>query len=250
MAEWGKIGMQWKKLMDGDSAADVTARVNAPVGNTGDSGKGARNAGGERLHERIEEIQKRVQERVHGGGGEGLGAKIEEYKKQARERAEENGEERKEREEERQDAIPDLARLGAYLDKTRDMVNERMKEVKGDEKKLAKARRVYPKVLEQVKKHIEEARDENGEFDPKALFPLPIPKEGQESLKAGIKAGKEGIKRGKGEVDDGEGRDQGIQKGREGTRRGLEEMKEYIGKRGSDGHNPEQAIPRKRNAKL
>lgn len=242
--EWEKIGIEWKKLMDGD---------NATVGKGG-AAPWDRHSGGEGLQKRIDEVTQRIQERIKNGDGEGmeeLFAKIEEYGKQARERkeqTEESGKERIERGEERQDAIPDIARLGEFLDKTRDMVKERMKEVKGDEKKLAKARKAYPKVVEQVKKQLDEARDENGELDPEALFAM-IPKEGQEGLINGIKAGKEGIKKGLGVVGDGEGRDQGIESGREGSRKGLEEMRKYIGKSG-DGHNPEQAVPKKRDAKL
>ena len=222
--EWEKIGTEWKKLMEGDNAAGVdTAAVGKGKG-SGSCSRPAprdRNSGGDDLHIRIEEIKKRT---------------------------EESDEERGGRKEERQDAIPDLATLGEFLDKTRDMVNERMKEVKGDEEKLAKARKAYPKIAEQVKKKLEEARNEDGEVDPKVLLSV-IPKEGQESLKGGIKASKDGIKRRKSGVDDGEGRDQGIEIGKEGVRRGLEEMKKYTGK-GGDGHNPEQAFPRKRGAKL
>ena len=255
--EWERIGTEWKKLMEGDNASGVDT---AAVGKGRGSGSGSRlasrgrNPGGDSLQKRIEEIKKRVQDEIENGSGEGkegLNAKIEEYKKRARERkeqTEESGEERGGRGEERQDAIPDMAKLGEFLDKTRDMVNERMKEVKGDEKKLAKARKAYPKIVEQVRKQLEEARNEDGEFDPKALLAV-IPKEGQEGLRDGIEAGKDGIKRGKGNVDDDEGKDQGIERGKEGTRRGLEEMKKYIGK-GGDGHNPEQAFRRKRDAKL
>lgn len=252
--EWEKIGMEWKRLMDGGNVAEASTQANAAVGRERGSGSGSRKPGSEGMQKRIEEIKKQVQNHIHSGNGEGtggLGAKIEEYKKQARERkeqAEENGEENRERGEQYQDVISDMAKLGEFLDKTRDMVDERMKEVKGDEKKLAKARKAYPKIVEQVKRQIEEARDEDGELDHGALFSM-IPKEGQEGLKGGIKAGKEGIKKGKGHVGDDEGRDQGIESGKEGTRRGLEEMKKYIGK-GGDGHNPEQTLPRKRDAKL
>jgi hypothetical protein len=255
--EWEKIGTEWKKLMEGDNAAGAdTAAVGKGKG-SGSRSRPAprdRNSGGDGLQKRIEEIKKRVQDQIDNGnreGMEGLDVKIEEYKERARERkeqTEEGDEVRGGRGEERQDAIPDLATLGEFLDKTRDMVNERMKEVKGDKEKLAKARKAYPKIAERVRKQFEEARNEDGDFHPKALFAV-IPKEGQEGLKGGIKAGKDGIKRGKGDVDDGDGRDQGIEGGREGARRGLEEMKKYIGK-GGDGHNPEQALHRKRGAKL
>ena len=249
--------MEWKKLMEGDNAAGVdTAAVGKGKGSASHSRPASRdrNPGGDGLQKRIEEIKKRVQDQIENGNGEGkdgLNAKIEEYRKWARERkeqTEESGEEHGGRGEERQDAIPDMAKLGEFLDKTRDMVNERMKEVKGDEKKLAKARKAYPKIVEQVKKQLEEACSGDGEFDPKALLAV-IPKEGQEGLRDGIKAGKGGIERGKGNVDDDERKDQGIERGKEGTRRGLEEMKKYIGK-GGDGHNPEQAFRRKRDAKL
>lgn len=195
--EWGKIGMEWKKLME-------------------DEGLGAK----------IGESRKRI-----GGSQEG---------------AEASSEQRKMRGEERWDAISDLEKLGAYLDKTRDMVNERMKEIKGDERKLARARKAFPRILEWVKKQLDEARDENGEFDLEALFPM-IPKEGQEAFRRGIKASKEGIRGGEGEADDSEGGEHGIEKGKEGRREGLEEMK-YVGK--GDMHNNEQVTPRKRDAKL
>ncbi|KAF8547354.1 hypothetical protein OG21DRAFT_1490298 [Imleria badia] len=251
--EWEKIGSDWKKLMEGDNTSTVNTAVGKGKGSPSGSGPAPwdRTPGGEGLQKRIEEIKKRVQGQVGGGDGEGmegLDAKIEEFKRQARERKEQTEEGGKEGGERGEDAIPDMAKLGEYLDKTRDMVNERMKEVKGDEKKLAKARKAYPKIAEQVKKHLEEARDENGEFDPKVLFAM-IPKEGQDGIKDGINAGKEGVKRGKGVVDDGEGRDQGIERGKEGMRRGLEEMRKGVGK-GGDGHNPEQAVRRKRDAKL
>ncbi|KAF8432941.1 hypothetical protein L210DRAFT_960253 [Boletus edulis BED1] len=251
--EWEKIGVEWKRLLDGDNVATV----DAAIGKGNGSGRSrsvsrGRTPGGDGVQKRIEEIKKRIQEHMDDGeGSEGLNAKIEEYKKQARERSEQTEESSKEhgdREEEHEDTIPDIAKLGEFLDKTRDMVNERMKEVKNDEKKLAKARKTYPKITEQVRKQLDEARNEDGEFDPKALFAI-IPKEGQEGLKNGIQSGKEGIKRGSGDVDDGEGRDQGIGRGKEGTRTGLEEMRKYIGK-GGDGHNPEQAVRRKRDAKL
>ena len=253
--EWEKIGSDWKKLMDGDNAVPVNAAVGK--GKWSPSGSGSRPApwdrtpGGDGLQKRIEEIKKRVQGQVDSGDGEGmegLNAKIEEYKKRARERGEQTEESSKEVGERGEDAIPDIAKLGEFLDQTRDMVNERMKEVKGDEKKLAKARKAYPKIAAQVKKQFDEARNEDGELDPKALFAM-IPKEGQDGIKDGINAGKEGVKNGKGVVDDGEGRDQGIERGKEGTRRGLEEMRKNIG-RGGDGHNPEQAVRRKRDAKL
>ncbi|KAG6369619.1 hypothetical protein JVT61DRAFT_14188 [Boletus reticuloceps] len=251
--EWEKIGVEWKKLLDDDNVATV----DAAIGKRNGSGRSrsvsrGRTPGGDGVQKRIEEIKKRVQEHMDDGEGtEGLNAKIEEYKKQARERGEqteESSKEHGEREEKHEDTIPDIAKLGEFLDKTRDMVSERMKEVKSDEKKLAKARKAYPKITEQVRKQLDEARDEDGEFDPKALFGM-IPKEGQEGLKNGIKSGKEGIRRGNGDVDDGEGGDQGIERGKEGTRRGLEEMRKYIDK-GGDGHNPEQAVRRKRDAKL
>lgn len=183
--EWEKIGMEWKRLMDGDNGADASTRVNTAVG------KGR---------------------------------------------------------EERRNAIPDMAKLGEFLDKTRDMVNDRMKEVKSDEKKLAKARETYPKIVEQVKKQLEEARDEDGELDLEVLLAM-IPKEGQAGSKGSIDAGKGGVQRAKGHVDGGEGRDQDIERGKECMRRGSEETKKYIGK-GGHGNNPEQPFHRKRDAKL
>ncbi|KIJ69712.1 hypothetical protein HYDPIDRAFT_104323 [Hydnomerulius pinastri MD-312] len=261
--EWEKIGTDWKRLMEGGSSGGDAGAAPKGFGGKG-QGKGPKGGfgggkpGGEGLQKRIDEIKKRVQERVNEGGGEGsegLNSKIEEFRKRAVEQknqVEEGGEERKERAEERKDehadAIPDLAKLGEYLDKTRDMVNERMKEVSGDEKKLAKARKAYPKVMEGIKKQFEEMRLENGELDPEALLAM-IPKEGMDGIESGVNAGKEGIKRGKGGGEGDEGRDAGIERGREGTRRGLEEMKKYIGK-GGDGQNPEQSIPKKRDAKL
>ncbi|KAH0840368.1 hypothetical protein J3R83DRAFT_1391 [Lanmaoa asiatica] len=252
--EWENIGTEWKKLMESDNMADVSTK-----GKGSSSGLGLRPApwdiqpGSKGPQKRIEEIKKRAQHQVDNGSEEsmeGLDAKIEEHKTQARERREkaENGEWRKERGGERQDAIPDMAKLGEYLDKTPDMVNGRMGEVNGDEKKLSKARKPYPKIVEQVKRQLEGAPNEDGEFNPKALFAI-VPREGQECLKGDIKAGREGTKRGKGHVDDTEGRGQGIERGKEDTRRGLEDMKKYVG-RGGDDHNAEQTFPRKRGAKL
>ncbi|KAG8219100.1 hypothetical protein J3R82DRAFT_4863 [Butyriboletus roseoflavus] len=244
MIEWEKIGMEWKRLINGDNAAaDVSTRVNITVDKEGGSGSGLRRASLDRKPS-SESLQKRIQDHAHSGNGEGmegLKAKMEEYKKQAcecKEQVEENGEEGKEHGEGRQDAIPDMAKLGEFLDKTRDMVNERMEEVKSDEKKLAKARKTYPKIMKRVKKQL----------DRKVLFAM-IPKQGQEGLKGSIEADKEGVKRGRGRVDDGEVGDQGIERGREGGQRGPEETKKYIGK-GGDGHLPEQTFPRKREAKL
>ncbi|KAH0840330.1 hypothetical protein J3R83DRAFT_1346 [Lanmaoa asiatica] len=135
--ECEKIGAEWKKLMDSDNTADVSTK-----GKGFSSALGSRLApwdrkpGSEGLQKRIEEIKKLVWGQVNNGSEEsmeGLNAKIEEYKKQARERKEKAKED------------------GEYLDETRDMVNEKMKEVKGDEKKLSKARIAYPKVVERVK---------------------------------------------------------------------------------------------------
>ena len=248
--EWGKIGTEWKKLMNGDNAAWVDAAVGKGRGSGSRSRLASRDQthGGQRPQKRIDEIKKRVQNQIENRNGEGieaLDAKIEEHEKQVLEHDEESVEERSAHAEERQDAIPDTTRLGELLDKARDMVNKRMEELKGDEKKLSTARKSYPKIIRQVKKQLDEACNEDGEFDLKALFTM-IPKEGQEGLNDGIEAGEEGIKRGKSNVGDDEGRGQGKERG---TWRGLKEMKKYISK-GGDGHNPEQASRRKRDAKL
>ncbi|KIK99005.1 hypothetical protein PAXRUDRAFT_605341 [Paxillus rubicundulus Ve08.2h10] len=155
--EWENIGADWKRLMEGGPGG---AAANGFWGKgRGKGGFGGGTPGGEGLQKRIDEIKKRVQERVDGGGEEegteGLGARIEEFRKRALERKSQGEEERKERGEERSDAVPDIAKLGEFLDRARDMVNERMKEVAGDEKKLAKARKAYPKIMEELKKQFE-----------------------------------------------------------------------------------------------
>ncbi|KAI9569235.1 hypothetical protein HD554DRAFT_594098 [Boletus coccyginus] len=247
--EWEKIGTESKKRVDGDDAAGV----NTAVGEEKRSGSRSRrspwdrNLGGEGLQKYIEEIKKGVQDQAGNGNGEsteGLDAKIEEYKKRTCERKEQR-EERGELGEERQDAIPNMAKLGEFLDKTQDMMDG-MKEVKSEQN--AKARKAHPRIAEQVKRQFEEVRNEDGKLDPKTMF-ANIQKQGWEGLRGGIRAGK-GAERGEGSVGDSEGRDQGIERGREGTEGALEEMEKYVAK-GVDGHNFEQArIPSKRDAKL
>ncbi|KAL4076491.1 hypothetical protein J3A83DRAFT_4227892 [Scleroderma citrinum] len=220
--EWEKIGVDWKRLMEGSGSAPGT-RPTKPVPST-DSGKFKGGFGGSvpsAVQRRVDDIAKHVVDRVENGGSEGmegLSARIEEYKKRA-----------------------DMKKLGEYLDKTRDMVKKRREELKGDEEKLTKARKAYPKVMEGLKQQFAGVRGEDGEIDLKKLVAM-IPKEGVEGVQNGLDAGNEGIDEGN------EGKEEGMRKGREGTRKGLEEMKKHI--KGGDGHNPEQLTRKKREAKL
>ncbi|KAH7923639.1 hypothetical protein BV22DRAFT_1036121 [Leucogyrophana mollusca] len=242
MVEWEGIGADWKKLMEGGGSAAKAKGVGGGFG-------GSKTPGGEGLQKRVDEIKKRVQTSVNSGGkegSEGLSTKIEEFKRRALERKE-RGEDGTEERKQGDKSIPDIAKLAEYLDRTRDMVNERRKEVAGDEKKLAKARKAYPKVMEAVKKQFEDMQRGGGDVSSEALWAM-IPKEAREGMEQGKEIGKDGVKRGKGSGEGVDGRNDGINRGKEGTRKGLEEMKKYIGK-GGDGHNPEQGT-RKRDAKL
>ncbi|KIM61442.1 hypothetical protein SCLCIDRAFT_870127 [Scleroderma citrinum Foug A] len=177
-----------------------------------------------------------------GEGLEGLNVKIEEHKKRVAEGKESSTDEPMEESGEDHLSAPDMKRLGDYLDKTRDMVKKRREELAGDEEKLTKARKTYPKVMEGLKKQFAGMRGEDGEIDLKKLAAM-IPKEGAEDMQKGLHAGKEGIKMG----ERNRGKEEGMKKGKEGTR--LEVAKKHIGE-GGGGHNPEQLMRKKRDSKL
>ncbi|KAH7905894.1 hypothetical protein BJ138DRAFT_704756 [Hygrophoropsis aurantiaca] len=243
MAEWEGIGASWKQLME--NGEDAMKRQD----NSHNGFVSGGNPGGERSQKRVDEIKQRIQKRMNGNGedGDGLGGRIEEFKKRALERKEQGNGRSEDREEHTEKSIPDIAKLEEYLDRTRDMVNERLEEVAGDERKLAKARKAYPKVLESVKKQFENMQLDGREMTPETLWAM-IPKEAREGMDLGKEAGKEGAKRGHGFGEGLDQMDDGLRTGKEGMRKGLEEMKKYVGK-GGDGHNPEQNI-KKRDAKL
>ncbi|KAG9317941.1 hypothetical protein JVU11DRAFT_2174 [Chiua virens] len=111
----------------------------------------------------------------------------------------------RDREQEHQDAIPDVAALGELLDELRDVVNGWMEELKGDEKKLAKAKEAYPKIMEEVIKAIKQAQNEGSRVDAQALFAF-VSKERQGGLEG-----------------DSKSRDQSLESGQDGDRNNLEQ---------------------------
>lgn len=238
--EWEKIGADWKQLMEGGSAPSPSRIGGAGIRKS--KGGFGRSIPGE-VQKRGDDIAKHVMGRVENGGGEGLNAKIEEYKKRVAEGRSQTDEPMEESSEDHLSA-PDMKKLGEYLDKTRDMVKKRREELTGDEEKLTKARKAYPKVMEGLKKQLAGMRGDDGEIDLKKLAAM-IPKEGAEGMQNGPHAGKEGIMMG----ERNRGKEEGMKKGKEGTRKGLEVVKNYIGK-GGDSHNPEQLMRKKRDAKL
>ena len=138
-------------------------------------------------------------------------------------------------------SVPDMKKLGEYLDKTRDMLNERKAELVGDEERLAKARKAYPKVMEGLKKQFAGMRREDGETDLKKLAQM-VSKGGANGMETALDAGEVRSKMSEGK----ERKEEGMKKGKTGIRKGLEEMKEYVGK----GGDSEQSMRKKRDAKL
>lgn len=242
--EWEKIGADWKQLMEGGSAPSThpSGVGGAAIGKS-KGGFGGSIPGG--VQKRADDIAKHVMDHVENRGGEGLeglNVKIEEHKKRVAEGKESSTDEPMEESGEDHLSAPDMKRLGDYLDKTRDMVKKRREELAGDEEKLTKARKTYPKVMEGLKKQFAGMRGEDGEIDLKKLAAM-IPKEGAEDMQKGLHAGKEGIKMG----ERNRGKEEGMKKGKEGTR--LEVAKKHIGE-GGGGHNPEQLMRKKRDSKL
>lgn len=242
--EWEKIGADWKQLMEGGSVPSThTSGVGSAAIGKSKRGFGGSIPGG--VQKRADDIAKHVMDRVENRGGEGLdglNAKIEEHKESVTEGKESSTDEPMEESCEDHLSAPDMKRLGDYLDKTRDMVKKRREELAGDEEKLTKARKAYPKVMEGLKKQFAGMRGEDGEIDLKKLAAM-IPKEGAEDMQKGLHAGKEGIKMG----ERNRGKEEGMKKGKEGTQ--LEVAKKHIGK-GGGGHNPEQLMRKKRDSKL
>ncbi|KIN97283.1 hypothetical protein M404DRAFT_10780 [Pisolithus tinctorius Marx 270] len=254
IAEWKKVGWDWKRLMEGPGIAfarDAPA-VKAPVNGFGSTESGKISGGfgdgvPEGFQRRVDGIAKHVESRVESESNEEgrLNAKIEQY----RERAAEGKAEPAEHSSDAGDApgadVPDTKKLEEYLDKIRDMVQKRREELVGDEEKLAKARKAYPRVMKEVKKQFGVMRTGDGQINLNALMAV-IPKEDVESTASVLGVGKEEGKRGS---DGSKERGEGIRKGKEGTRKGLQEMKKRIAK-DEDGHDPEQLIRKKRDAKL
>ncbi|KAI6043657.1 NUDIX hydrolase domain-like protein [Pisolithus marmoratus] len=252
IVEWEKIGLDWKRLMErsGGASARETRAVKAPTTGFRSSGRGkfsGRFEGGipEGIRQRVDGIAKQVKHRVESEGDEKdrMNAKIEEHKKRAAV-GKADSEKPTENDNNARD-VTDMKTLGEYLDKTRDMVQKRREELLLDEEKLAKARKAYPRVTEEVKKQFSGMRKGNGRIDIKALMAM-IPKESVASGGNGLDATKEGWQR---ESDHNEEREDGVRMGKEGMQKGLEEMKKHILKDG-DGHGPEQLIRKKRDAKL
>ncbi|KAI5983145.1 hypothetical protein EDD15DRAFT_2534017 [Pisolithus albus] len=252
MVEWERIGWDWKRLMEGSRGAPAQEAPASQtlVNGSGSTGRGrtSRGLGGsvpEGIQRRVDGIAKHVKNRVESEGnegGEGMHAKIEEYKA----RAAEGKANHEERDNDAGDGpgagISDIKKLGEYLDRTRDMVRKRKEELVHDEERLAKARKAYPRVMEEVKKQFARARTSDGQIDIKALTAM-IPREGVETVGNGLDAAKGGAKRRSDTSEDG------ITDEKEDMQRGLEKVEKPKVKDG-DGPDPEQMVRRKRDAKL
>ncbi|KAI6032370.1 hypothetical protein BKA83DRAFT_4213371 [Pisolithus microcarpus] len=255
MVEWERIGWDWKRLMEGSRGAPAQeARPGKTLvngfGSTG-RGKTSGEIGGsvpESIQRQVDDIAKHVKNRVESEGneeGEGLHAKIEEYRARAAE-GKANHEEPTEHDNDAGDApgagISDIKKLGEYLDRTRDMVQKRKEELVHDEERLAKARKAYPRVMEEVTKQFARARTSDGQIDLKALTAM-IPREGMESVGNRLDATKGRAKRRSDSSEDD------ITEEKEDMQKGLEEVEKPTVKDG-DGPDPEQLVRRKRDAKL
>lgn len=171
--EWEKIGGDWKRLMEGSGPA----RAASSKKNIGNIRGDKKEQGTEDIPKGIEKHQdnKDVQARVEEvDGGQGMNRSI-------------AGEEKESESEEAQTDMLDMQKLGEFLDDTRDMVQRRFEEVSGDEEKLRKARKAYPKIMEEIRERL--AGKGDGEVDLKALLAM-----------AGLGGAESGISK-----DDGEG---------------------------------------------
>lgn len=254
MAEWERIGWDWKRLMEGSRVASAheSHAGKAPVNWFGGTGRDKSSGelrgsipGG--IQRRVGDIAKHVKNRVESESneeGKGLTTKIEEYKVRAA-AGKANHEEPTEHDNGAGDApgagISDMKKLGEYLDRTRDVVQKQGEELVHDEERLTRARKAYPRVMEEVKKQFARVRTNNGQVNLKALTTM-IP-EGIESAGNDLDATKGEAKQRSDNNEDG------IKKGKEGVQKGLVKVEKLTANDG-DGHNPEQLVRMKRDAKL
>ncbi|KAI6101712.1 hypothetical protein EDD17DRAFT_1548750 [Pisolithus thermaeus] len=253
VAEWERIGWDWKRLMEGSRVASAheSRAVKGPVNGFGSTGRdktseGLRGCIPEGIQRRVGDIAKHVKNRVESEGseeGKGLNTKVEEY--QARAAAGKADHEESTEHDNRVGGAPgagisDMKKLGEYLDRTRDMVQKQREELVHDKERLTRARKAYPRVMKEVRKQFARMRTNNGQVDLKALTAM-IP-EGVESAGNHLDATK-------GEAKQRDNNEDGIKKGKGGVQKGLVNVEKLTAKDG-DGHNPEQMVRMKRDAKL